>query len=94
MILNLIIKEIYICLLYMSNIKALIDTETYNNIQALYQQTKPGQEFELIINNINNKYFGQEKYIQLLKYFKLTSEMYFKFAMVLILFILFIQNIQ
>ena len=70
MILNLIIKEIYICLLYMSNIKGLIDTETYNNIQALYQQTKPGQEFELIINNINNKYFGQEKYIQLLKYFK------------------------
>ena len=70
MILNFIIKEIYICLLYMSNIKALIDTETYNNIQSLYQQTKPGQEFELIINNINNKYFGQQKYIQILKYFK------------------------
>ena len=54
----------------MSNIKSLINSEIYNNIQALYQQTKPGQEFELIINNIDNKYFGQEKHIQLLKYFK------------------------
>jgi len=53
--------------------KSLIDKSTYKNIEDLYQQTGVGQEFELIINNIDNKYFGQEKYIQLLKYLRYKS---------------------
>ena len=50
--------------------KNLIGTDLYKEVRGLYDQVKQKQEFELIISNIDNKYFGQEKYIQLLKYFK------------------------
>jgi SAM-dependent methyltransferase len=42
-------------------------------ISRLFNKTEKTDEFELIIVNHDNKYFGQEKYIQLLKYLKHRS---------------------
>jgi hypothetical protein len=42
-------------------------------ISRLISKTEKTDEFELIITNHDNKYFGQEKYIQLLKYLKHRS---------------------
>ena len=42
-------------------------------ISRLFSKTEKTDEFELIISNHDNKYFGQEKYIQLLKYLKHRS---------------------
>ena len=42
-------------------------------ISLLFNKTEKTDEFELIIVNHDNKYFGQEKYIQLLKYLKHKS---------------------
>lgn len=42
-------------------------------ISRLFSKTEKTDEFELIIINHDNKYFGQEKYIQLLKYLKHKS---------------------
>jgi SAM-dependent methyltransferase len=42
-------------------------------ISRLFSKTEKTDEFELIIINNDNKYFGQEKYIQLLKYLKHRS---------------------
>jgi hypothetical protein len=42
-------------------------------ISRLFSKTEKTDEFELIITNHDNKYFGQEKYIQLLKYLKHRS---------------------
>lgn len=42
-------------------------------ISQLFSKTEKTDEFELIIINQDNKYFGQEKYIQLLKYLKHRS---------------------
>jgi hypothetical protein len=53
--------------------KSLIGDELYKTIYELYMKVQKKEEFELIITNIDNKYFGQEKYIQLLKYFKYKS---------------------
>jgi SAM-dependent methyltransferase len=53
-----------------SYFKDLVGTELYNKISSLYEQTKKGNEFEINIVNRNNEYFGQEKYIQILKYMK------------------------
>ena len=51
-------------------LKNLIGKDVYKSIEDLYLQTDNSKEFELIINNTENKYFGQDKYIQLLKYLK------------------------
>ena len=42
-------------------------------ITRLFHKTEKTDEFELIITNRDNKYFGQEKYIQLLKYLRHRS---------------------
>jgi len=42
-------------------------------ISRLFSKTEKTDEFELIITNHDNKYFGQEKYIHLLKYLKHRS---------------------
>jgi hypothetical protein len=56
-----------------SYIKELIGNDIYKNIFSLYEHTKKGNEFEIIFANSENKYIGQEKYIQLLKYLKHKS---------------------
>ena len=56
-----------------SYIKELIGSDIYKNIFSLYEQTRKGNEFEIIFVNSENKYIGQEKYIQLLKYLKHKS---------------------
>jgi hypothetical protein len=56
-----------------SYFKELVGTELYKNILSLYEQTKKGNEFEINFMNSDNKYFGQEKYIQILKYMKHKS---------------------
>lgn len=58
-----------------SYFKDLVGTELYKNISSLYEQTKKGNEFEINFVNRNNEYFGQEKYIQILKYMKHKSNM-------------------
>jgi SAM-dependent methyltransferase len=50
-----------------------ISKDDMKEILSLFNKTKKTDEFELIITNHDNKYFGQEKYIQLLKYLKHKS---------------------
>jgi hypothetical protein len=50
-----------------------ISKDDLKEILNLFNKTKKTDEFELIITNHDNKYFGQEKYIQLLKYLKHKS---------------------
>ncbi len=57
-----------------SYIKDLIGNDIYKNILDLYSSTKKGNEFEINFVNPENKYIGQEKYIQLLKYIKHKSK--------------------
>jgi hypothetical protein len=56
-----------------SYIKDLIGTNDYKKISDLYASAKKHNEFEIIFVNHENKYIGQEKYIQLLKYIKHKS---------------------
>lgn len=50
-----------------------ISKDDLTAISRLFSKTEKTDEFELIISNHDNKYFGQEKYIQLLKYLKHRS---------------------
>jgi SAM-dependent methyltransferase len=50
-----------------------ISKDDLTEIYRLFSKTEKTDEFELIIMNHDNKYFGQEKYIQLLKYLKHRS---------------------
>jgi hypothetical protein len=56
-----------------SYIKELVGNELFDKIHSLYEKTKKNNEFEIIFSNRDNKYFGQEKYIQILKYMKHKS---------------------
>ncbi len=56
-----------------SYIKDLIGNDDYKKISDLYVSVKKHNEFEIIFVNPENKYIGQEKYIQLLKYIKHKS---------------------
>jgi hypothetical protein len=56
-----------------SYIKDLIGSDDYKKISDLYASVKKHNEFEIIFVNHENKYIGQEKYIQLLKYIKHKS---------------------
>jgi hypothetical protein len=57
-----------------SNIKDLIGNDIYKKMFDLFSSTKKGNEFEINFVNPENKYIGQEKYIQLLKYIKHKSK--------------------
>ena len=57
-----------------SNIKDLIGNDIYKKMFDLFSSTKKGTEFEINFVNPENKYIGQEKYIQLLKYIKHKSK--------------------
>ena len=48
--------------------------KSYNEIKGLFEKSTLGDEFELIFKNPNGKYYGQEKYILLLKYLKMISQ--------------------
>jgi hypothetical protein len=56
-----------------SYINELIGSDIYKNIETLHSSVKRGNEFEIIFVNPENKYIGQEKYIQILKYIKHKS---------------------
>lgn len=55
-------------------LKSLMGDEVYNNVNKLYEKTKPNNEFEFIFSSKKGKYLTQDKYINILKYLKIRRD--------------------